>query len=388
MIVNSPIVASLKLHAGIQRVFLSSLVFGCLLVGVQPSVAQQRVWTDASGTYKVEAVLDRTMEVDGKIQAVLIDGEGQEIPVPLSRLSEESQKLVIAFMRDNPPKKKSDAVTDAPNDAPRIEAAESKIMTRPLELPITGRTNTNGQLFNPENAIRIDREVKRDQNGQPLENPVYQVEVDAEGIRLLPTRQQQLAMVLMDGTAPIGSRRRAVEALADSWPTQRSQELINIVINTASSDDKFLRMKAMDILAARDSDQSLGYLLARIDDRSFEIRSRAYELLEKLGDPRIIPELAERLDGADRRKVGRVLKSFGSASTPWVIPWLETENQKTLLDVCQLLGQLGGDGVIEALQKKIDSTESLLVKAQSENSIKKIRERAAMAAKEKAASPN
>ncbi len=362
----------------------------CVLAIAQPAAAQQSTWTDSTGTYQVEAVLERTMEVDGNVQAVLVDGEGLEIPVPLSKLCEADQKRVVAFMEKEKAaaeaRAKAKAIADkAAKDnvnAARTDRGNrnaSEVTSRPLGLPIAEK-KIQAEPFDSSKAIRIDKDIKRDDSGQPTENPVFLVDVSAEGIRLLPDEQRKLAMILMDDSVEVVQKRQAVSALAESWPVGRSDDLVAVVINTASSQDKSLRLGAIDILAARDPDQSLAYILCRVDDRSFEIRSRAYELLESLGDPRIIPELCERLDSPDRRKVGRVLKSFGSTASPWVLPWLKSDRNKTLLDICHLLGDLGGDGVVEALQQTADASESLLVKAQAESSIRRIKENESKAA--------
>ena len=131
----------------------------------------------------------------------------------------------------------------------------------------------------------------------------------------------------------------------------------------------------LDLLANHDSDQSLIYIFARIDDISFDVRWRTYEVLTQLRDPRIIPELCERLRGADRTKVASVLQVFGNTSAPLVNEWVKLdENEDVLLGVSQLLGNIGEASSLEVLGK-LKNHKSLLVRSQANNSIKQIKQR-------------
>jgi len=366
-----------------------------MLCDPDESAAQMRTWK--SGTHQVEAELVKVTGAGEEMQAVLKNAEDEELAIPVNILSESDQQFIKAYLKAKDPSPASGGGNSSPTesvaaekkiapqpspvsplkDKRKIEAKKDDLLitTRPLELP---EVNSGVELrnFDPKTAIRIDKKVELDVRGFPNEVPVYVVDVDIEELKKLSEVLRRAAAVLLSNDVPRNQRLVAMELLKKNWPQQRSQALINLVVNQASDKSKFIRMLALDVLAVHDPKESLKYILARIDDKSVDVRARAFKLLGRIRDPRVIPELCSRLDKADRMNVHLALKPFGAFASQWVIPWLESDASKLVtIETCDLLGDLGGEGVLEALEQKRDSSESALIKSQAQYAIDKIKKR-------------
>jgi len=373
-------------------VFLAAVIaVGC---SSNDCFAQQRTWTDASGTFTLEAELVDVVETDDGLQAELLMSDGKRMAILISKLSEADAKLAGEYFADGLKKGAQPATKGDSENLPTMKKAatpekrrskelhaEEEILSRPLSAPISMSRNrldkrkTTDIKFDPETAIRLEREIARDKRGRPTENPVYSVEVTERQLNFLPPKFRVIVDKLRDENVAIDVKRRAVDELVNSWPQGRQPGLLNTLINTLSHKDKYLRLAALDLLANNDSDQSLIYIFARIDDVSFDVRWRTFEVLTQLRDPRIIPELCERLEGSDRTKVASVLQVFGGTAAPLIHEWVnEDQSDDVLLNVCQLLGNIGDDKSLEVL-KRMKTHKSLLVRAQAENSVKQITRR-------------
>jgi len=151
--------------------------------------------------------------------------------------------------------------------------------------------------------------------------------------------------------------------------------LIKLIINCASSNHKFNRETALDILANRDSDQSFPYIFARVDDTSFTIRSMAYQLLRQIGDRRAIEPLARRFASDDVDRIASLLRSFGSASEAPMLPYLTHEDPDIRLRACNLIGKIGTPASLPALQAMAEREQTMMLKAQTRSAINKIKRR-------------
>jgi hypothetical protein len=389
-----------------------------MLASLQSSAFCQeefRTWTDATGKFSLEAKLVSVSEIDGLLQAELQKRDGKFMGIPVDKLSADDQK-VIQQAREKWAKEESGAKIKStpPTDNPSVTAKsgpenkseadrpstksekkpvsnqppETKISTRPIGAPVSmSAANLDSAYLRTDlkldasKAIVIERVVPRNREGNPSENPTYLVEVDAEQFLTLPASIREIVQVLHDESVAIDARRRAIDRLPELWPQRRHPVLFAVLVNCMSSDDKYLRLGAMDLLASHDGDQSLPYILARVDDVAYEVRWRAFEVLTQLRDPRVIPELCERFDTVDRKKIANVLKAFGSTSTQWVIPWLESESENVLLDCCKLLGDISGKDSLEAIAQ-LSNHKSLLVRAQARNASRRITDRAARQAED------
>lgn len=207
-------------------------------------------------------------------------------------------------------------------------------------------------------------------------NPKYLISVAENELSLLPKEFQGAAKLLLD--EPNNPRKAipALEYLKVKWPTNRQPVLIKLLINCASSDHKFNRESALQILSNRDPDQSFPYIFARVDDTSFTIRSLAYQTLRQIGDRRAIKPLAKRFASDDVDRISSLLRSFGSASEESVLPYLTHEDPDIRLRACNLIGKIGTQKSLPALQEMAGREQTMVLKAQTRSSINKIKRRA------------
>ena len=131
----------------------------------------------------------------------------------------------------------------------------------------------------------------------------------------------------------------------------------------------------MQILSDRDSDQSFPYIFARVDDTSFTVRSTAYQMLREVGDHRTIEPLAKRFASDDVDRISSLLRSFGAASEVPVLPYLSHEDPDIRLRACNLLGKIGTQKSLPALQEMATREKTMVLKAQTRSSINKINRR-------------
>ena len=375
--------------------------FGFLLFASENTRAQNRIWTDSTGVYKIRAKLVLVHEVSGEMQAELLQEDGKRMAIPVSKLSQVDRKLARKFhidwingterhepktvskLPDNSASLERSSVNDGTNKVgkSRGRIPEEDIVSRPLRSPLDPKLQSEKAPavnieFDPETAVRLEREIERDDKGRAVENPVYKVEVDESELESLPSSYQEVATLLNDNSTPIDSKRRAIERFTDNWPQRRYPVLVSVLINCLSDDDKFLRLAALDLLANHDAEESIHYILARIDDVSFDVRWRTYEVLSQIRDPRVIPELCERLDTADCRKIASVLQMFGSTSNPWIHPWLERTDlrEEYMLEICKILCTTGDFDSIQALSN-LKSHNSRLVQRQANYAVGQIEKR-------------
>ncbi len=381
-----------KIAIGLRIIFFLAVGISCI---ANEATAQQRTWTDSSGHYKLKAELVGVTETEAGLQAEFVMEGGKQMAILVTKLCEQDAKLVAKYYADAKKAVEPDAPAKAnPETAPPVASnladpkedraklmPEDSIVSRPLTAPINmalrklDNRNVADVKFDPLTAIRLDREIKRDEKGRPAENPVYPVEVSEQDLAFLPDKYRRIVDVLRDPNSPIDKKRRSIEQLKTSWPQGRHLGLLKVLINMMSHEDKFLRLAAIDLLANHDSDQSLIYIFARIDDIAFDVRWRTYEVLTQLRDPRVIPELCERLGGPDRAKAASVLQVFGETAAPLVQEWIkEDQKEDVLLGICQLLGNIGDESSARELSK-LETHSSLLVRSQAKNSIKRIARR-------------
>ena len=199
--------------------------------------------------------------------------------------------------------------------------------------------------------------------------------VEKGDLALLPREFQGAALLLLDEPNKPREAVRALEFLKVKWPNNRQPSLVKLVINCASSDHKYNREAALQILSDRDSDQSFPYIFARVDDTSFTIRSAAYQMLREVGDHRAIEPLAKRFASDDVDRISSLLRSFGAASEVPVLPYLSHEDPDIRLRACNLIGKIGTQKSLPALQEMAAREKTMVLKAQTRSSIKKINRR-------------
>ena len=122
-------------------------------------------------------------------------------------------------------------------------------------------------------------------------------------------------------------------------------------------------------------DRCFPYIFARVDDTSFTIRSLAYQMLRQVDDRRAIEPLAKRFASDDVDRVPSLLRSFGAASETSLLPYLSHEDPEICEKACSLLGKIGTQKSLPALQEMAKREQTMTLKAQTRSSINKIKRR-------------
>ena len=336
-----------------------------------------RTWVDSSGQFRIEAAFEKLE--DDSVYLKLPDGEIKQIP--FSMLSDGDKERVRKL---NAPAKPAEIPTTSVAAGP----SSSQPMAPPPAMPVKKATETfeltQEDLEPPKPVIHIGqrigdldiRTIKPPRaGGGKRANPKYLLPVEKGDLALLPREFQGAALLLLNETDKPREAVRALEFLKVKWPNNRQPSLVKLVINCASSDHKYNREAALQILSDRDSDQSFPYIFARVDDTSFTVRSTAYQMLREVGDHRTIEPLAKRFASDDVDRISSLLRSFGAASEVPVLPYLSHEDPDIRLRACNLLGKIGTQKSLPALQEMATREKTMVLKAQTRSSINKINRR-------------
>jgi hypothetical protein len=396
---------------------------GTLLLSTNLAAQESRIWVDSSGKHKIEAIFE---SIKGE-NVLLKLPNGQFKQIPLSLLSSADQDHVKILTQPKnagaPPPKPTQISPVSPSQptasqpTPENSAPNSLTIDQPKG-PVSPQSS---KLAAPVTIPRIDEKRQpnqrttatsntliaqpRSRKTSPLppgptlqigarigdldidkieppemvngirSNPKYLIPVERSDLELLPNEFQNVALLLLEEARRPREAIRALDFLKVHWPKDRQPTLIKLVINCASSDFKYNREAALEILADRDSDQSFPYIFARVDDTSFTIRSTAYQLIRRLGDRRAIEPLARRFDTDDVDRIASLLRSFGSESETAMQPFLTHPDPDIRLRACNLIGKIGTPKSLPALQEMAAREETMILQAQTRSSINKIKRR-------------
>jgi hypothetical protein len=376
-----------------------------------------RTWVDSSGQFKIEAAFEKTENEtvflklpDGQVKQIpfsmLSDGDKDRIRklnapsepeepavVPTTSVAAAPSSTMPGVPRVPPPSKPITTPPVPPKASPSISppplAVDPAPRTvdspqQPEDSALQADDLTTEDLKPPQPVIHYSKRIgdldigkiePPKTGGGKRANPKYLLAVTKSDLATLPREFQGAAYRLLD--EPIKPREAvpALDYLKTNWPENRQPVLIKLVINCASSDHKFNRESALEILSNRDSDQSFPYIFARVDDTSFTIRSMAYQMLRQIGDRRAIEPLAKRFATDDVDRIASLLRSFGSASERAVIPYLENADADIRLRASNLLGKIGTEKSLPALQEMAQREQTMVLKAQTRSSINKIKRR-------------
>ena len=402
---RKPVIAAAK-------ILCVALSIWSLLLLQTASAQESRTWVDATGEFRIEASFESLK--DGKVMLKLPDGKLKQIP--LSMLSDADKTFIDNLNSPAPvespkevptpeeklpetpavqPKPELPATTPEIPEPPREENSTESMTTAPAPAPsdsdasaTADEEDTSTDL--PDNFARpdpiiitgkeigdldMDKIEPPQVSDGPRANPKYLLPVEQSELILIPRNFQGAAQRLLNESESPRDAVMALEYLKLNWPENRQPTLIKLVVNCASSDEKYNRETALEILADRDSDQSFPYILARVDDTSFTVRSKAFEILRKLGDRRAIPTLAKRFTSSDSDRVASLLRYFGTDAEPVVLPFLSHEDPEVRLRACSLIGNIGTGESLQALEEMAGRETTMMLKAQTRSSLRKVRKR-------------
>jgi hypothetical protein len=348
------------------RLLLWQSLFLLVVVGTSlPSFCQERTWHDDSGKFDVQAEYLGTLDD----LVVLKKHNGNIIRVPISKLSLADREYLKhltppstpASGPTNDPKTNEGPATssDSSPAEPRAESADS------ASLILTGdSTEADSGL---ESASRDSAKAP------PIEVPV--INVSEEQIAALPGPLRSIANVLNSGSDS-AAIRSALTELADNWP-EANATVLDLVRKTTANDEKFCRMKALMLLCEHDFSSSFPFILARVDDPSFEVRWSALEYIERSGDRRAMKPLVDRFIGKDRAKISLALMNYGSQVEPYLFEYLKHSRADVRMETSLLLGKLGSEASIPKLEEVAANDTNPVVALQAKSAIRTINERLA-----------
>ena len=201
------------------------------------------------------------------------------------------------------------------------------------------------------------------------------IDIPANVLDAVPAKSKASIQLIANGVDH-RSVRQGLRQLRSVQVPSNAPAVIDAVRLCANSKDSTTRRLVIEYLAAADPQNSINWIFAGINDPSFDVRWISYRTLEKMGDTRVIPELAKRFGGEDRAQIVLVLSKLGGASEPHIIPYLNSETVKVQLSACSLLGQIGGQGSLQSLKNVSTKTETdPKVRLQAQNSIEMIQTR-------------
>ena len=404
------------LHAFAAKAMLCGTTLALFLTFFNPVSAQEaRTWVDSTGQFKIDASYDKVE--DGKVFLKLTSGGLKQIPLSMLSVADQDyvEKLLNPPVPEQTPSEASGATEESSNN--EISPADVGLPTpippaTPIAQPASTEASptmgvegaTESQLNSSVEPVDVstteDFDAADEKPPEPVifyqkrigdldidkiqlptasdgfrANPKYLFKVTRDNIALLPREFQGAAMLLLNEPDEPRKAIPALEFLKVRWPENRQPTLIKLVINCASSDQKFNRDSALRILADRDPDQSFPYIFARVDDTSFTIRSLAYQMLRKVGDRRAIKPLAKRFASDDVDRISSLLRSFGSDSEDDVAKYLTDQDPDIRLKACNLIGKIGTRKSLPALEAMQQREETMMLLAQTRSSINKIKRR-------------
>lgn len=305
-------------------------------------------------------------------KVVLKKQNGNIIRVPLSKMSAADVEY-LKQLRQQPEPATSQPQTPAPPKPNVIQTADSKSGS-----DVPSETSPDSAVPSvAKESVEVDPNAQSPEqkltDAAPIEVPIIKV-TDVQ-IAALPRNLRDLATILQTGADP-AAIRGALTELADHWPKDNAT-ILDLVRKTTFSDEKFCRKKALLLLCQHDLTNSFPFVLARMDDSSFEIRWTAMEYIERSIDPRALKPLVERFTGPDRAKISLALMAYGTAAEPYLFEYLKNDRSEVRMETSLLLGKMGSEASIPKLEEVAENDTNPVVAMQAKSAIQKINERLA-----------
>ena len=328
-------------------------VICCGFLAAAPAWAQQRMWTDDTGSNRVEAEL---IAIEKAVR--LKKKNGVVITVPYSRLSAAD----IAFL-DNleaiPTAESSNTNSQPPaNGLASTKNGSDFPSTENLTEASPAVVETDA---NPADPSQPDKSPTASEN-PPGNNPAILNERPA--VKTVRLSEPQLQVI-----------RQTLANLKSDWPANPEPELLEQLASYSEANDKLIRGDALALLGEHNPENNLELIFRWLDDSSFEIRWQAYDILEAVSDRRAIEPLIARYSGRDCSRISSVLQVFGSEIEPKIIPFLDDPSADVRLSACDLLGRIGTNASIPALQEMRENAIELAVRVQAQYALKEIARR-------------
>ena len=225
--------------------------------------------------------------------------------------------------------------------------------------------NEVDQAFHPPAALQV----------ASFETSV-QHEISEESLAELPVQLRGTVEQIMRTNDP-AQVRSAVSELQSNWPSRRYSAIVDIVQQCSRAREAATRILAIETLALKDLEQSLASILGGLEDRSFDVQEATHKILEGLKTPKLIPLLVERLNSnsKQRERIALTLAKLGPAVEPHVVSLASHDSAEMQLIACSLLGKVGTQKSIKALQSVVANSKQTRVRLQASNAIDRISSR-------------
>ncbi len=393
---------------------LAIVVTGLLFVAPDSTLSQERNWQDSTGNFSVQAELVDV--VDGKVW--LKKQNGKVIKVPIERLSKKDQ----AYLEDLG-KPKIDPIT-APKVDPPMEAdtgagdvtPQPVVVTRPKKIlkldashfdstDIPPRPNRKPVIVNEtagvDDPAGVDSDTPSSTGSQPdnaalptTENSELEpvpteiipdrddvesmelptIEINARQINSLPNDYLAIGKALFEADNS-ESIRNALTSLDNNWPSPSNETILDLVRQTTSHDEKFCRLKSLKLLGKYDFRNSLPFILARMNDSSFDVRWATYDLIAMSPAPHALQPLIDRFTSQDQDKISSVLAIYGPQAEKKIHPFLSHPRAEVRMEASLLLGKIGTEESIPLLAELMKSDKNPIVRLQAKSSLRNIKKR-------------
>lgn len=312
------------------------------------------MWTDDTGNNRVEAeliVIEKAVRLKKK--------NGVIITVPYSRLSAADIKF-LENLEANPETESS--AKNPPSPATDTSPTKNVSNLLPNSDPKETSPTVVKATPNPASKTELDKSPAADEN-PPGDNSAIANErppVKAK-MRLSETKLREI--------------RQDLKNLSSNWPANPDPELLEKLASYSEVNDKLIRSDALALLSENDPENNLELIFRWLDDSRFELRWQAYDVLEAVGDRRAIEPLIARFSGRDCSRISSVLQNFGPEIEPKIIPFLNDPSADVRLSACDLLGRIGTNASIPALEEMRENAIELAVRVQAQSALKEIAQR-------------
>jgi S1-C subfamily serine protease len=167
--------------------------------------------------------------------------------------------------------------------------------------------------------------------------------------------------------------RTALARLSMSDPGDRRDEVAALLAEKLAGSDLFAKTMAARGLAKWATAEQLPALLEAVQDDNSGVRGFLIEALGRVKDERAAEAVASAY-GGNRIQARQALKQLGPVAEPAVLKLLEDKEWSIRMDACDILGEIGTEKSVPALEKAAND-ENALVKMRAEDALKKIRAR-------------
>ena len=197
--------------------------------------------------------------------------------------------------------------------------------------------------LDPRWAAKVPRQSNVAENTQPHANP-SQPEPE------LPAGADAITRSLIElKSSENHKKKQAIERLERSTPDGRVDQVAQALIPLLDEDDGFLVQSVEKTLGVWRSPEAVAPLIARTRDNRHFVRSEAIKALGKYQELRAAEAIVAVIKD-DGFATESALKEMGAAAEPAVIPLLRSGDEDLRRKACDILGQIGGQETLKAMQ--------------------------------------